>query len=483
MDNQNDDDLDIDDDVFIDGEDESFEDEYDDEYGFDDDDDDDVITLEDDEILDPDAEDDWEDDEVEGGLGAQKEKRFNVDLSFNAMAIIGALVLGVGVLIFQVMTTKPEMNIDTFRSALNMGGASDGPIFGDEEVETAEIKKSDTDNLPKNKGFLYEPDVLDSMEMNIEDAPPQPTPISQDESENKEDATSDGQATLTPMADMGEVNQVPRPPEDASPPGQVAEIQQPQQSGQTDEPTSIYAGTELPDAQDFLKSALDARRKKKSEEAKAAANNDAAVEIPEIKKEPPQEAEPVESVQENLNAMPMTMEEPKEPKQEMANQQVTSTIQSTNVSSNVEAKLDMIVGRLEDMEAEIRQIRESENSQIENISEKLEGLEKEMGQIGTAAASMKKTTSTPKKTVKQTPKKVTKKAAPKKKATPKKVASTARWELRAAQPGKAWVAKRGQNSMQPVVVGDTLSGIGRVNAITYNGGRWVVQGSQGQILQ
>jgi intracellular multiplication protein IcmG len=58
-----------------------------------------------------------------------------------------------------------------------------------------------------------------------------------------------------------------------------------------------------------------------------------------------------------------------------------------------------------------------------------------------------------------------------------------RWVLRGAQPGQALVARAGQADTQTIRPGDTLPGIGRITAISYQDGRWVVEGTQGRITQ
>lgn len=482
MDNQNDDDPDLDDVLGGSFEDDDLDDDFDD---FDDDDDfDDEISLDEDEDLDNlGSEDDWEEDSdlVQEGLGSQK-KSYLPDMSFNAMAIIGALILGVGVLIFQLMTTESKVTIDTFTSALNMSGASDGPIFGGEEVATAELDKTETSVEDNNQGFLYEPEALDSIEVEIKDNPPMPTPITSEPEEKAVESTNPDQDIIDEFAPVPEPEvlnandamvqtdtaMVPRPPED------VITTSKPEMAEtKTVDVTSQDAAPQKT-AEDFLKSALDARREKQKKEMKPLTEmpeNTVAIEMPEPKevKKPVKAIPEIEAVKEPKMAVTPKMDSP-------------SVSVSTADASGVEEKLNMIVSRIENMELEIKKIREGGNSQIDNISEKLEGLEQEMGQMGKIASSM--TTKTEKAPVQKAApkKKAAVKAAPKKKVTPKKTAAV-KWELRAAQPGKAWVAKKGQSSMQPVVVGDTLAGIGRINAISYDGWKWVVQGSQGRILQ
>lgn len=72
-------------------------------------------------------------------------------------------------------------------------------------------------------------------------------------------------------------------------------------------------------------------------------------------------------------------------------------------------------------------------------------------------------------------------------ATAKKEAAPAQrkaWVLRSAKPGMAWVSEKGSNEMRTIAVGDTLSGIGKVTAITTDAqGRWMVNGTRGTINQ
>lgn len=80
------------------------------------------------------------------------------------------------------------------------------------------------------------------------------------------------------------------------------------------------------------------------------------------------------------------------------------------------------------------------------------------------------------------PKPRIKKAAAKP-AAEKSPAVTA-WVLKSAKPGTAWVAQKGSSELKMVTVGSTLSGIGKVTSIRQNAaGKWVVNGSKGQINQ
>ncbi len=74
--------------------------------------------------------------------------------------------------------------------------------------------------------------------------------------------------------------------------------------------------------------------------------------------------------------------------------------------------------------------------------------------------------------------------APKKATAPAATTNRKAWVLRSAKPGVAWVSEKGSNEMRTISVGDTLSGIGKVTAITTDAqGRWVVNGTRGTINQ
>lgn len=91
------------------------------------------------------------------------------------------------------------------------------------------------------------------------------------------------------------------------------------------------------------------------------------------------------------------------------------------------------------------------------------------------------------KAVKSTPPKTKGKTEPLRKvktpAVPAAPPSAPRWEIRAIQPGVAWVAPVGGNDMQTVSVGDSLPGLGVVRRISVVDGVWVVEGTTGRLRQ
>lgn len=58
-----------------------------------------------------------------------------------------------------------------------------------------------------------------------------------------------------------------------------------------------------------------------------------------------------------------------------------------------------------------------------------------------------------------------------------------RWVLRSAQPGRAVLSDSTTGDLRSIQVGDTLRGVGRIESITQQNGRWVVQGSQSSVRQ
>jgi hypothetical protein len=74
-------------------------------------------------------------------------------------------------------------------------------------------------------------------------------------------------------------------------------------------------------------------------------------------------------------------------------------------------------------------------------------------------------------------------ASPSMESTPSASGHSMNWVLKAAQPGEAYVARRGQQEMFHVTVGDELYGIGRVVSVRQQNGMWIVQGTDGAIRQ
>ncbi len=57
------------------------------------------------------------------------------------------------------------------------------------------------------------------------------------------------------------------------------------------------------------------------------------------------------------------------------------------------------------------------------------------------------------------------------------------WKLQSADPNRAWLVKQGSSAYVPVAVGDTIPGLGKIQFIGQQNGRWVVQGSQASVSE
>ena len=436
----------------------------------------------------------WDSGKVdELAAGAAPKKKRHLDLSFNAMAIIAALVVGVFVLGYQVITKKPPAALDMFFSSLNMAGASDGPVFGEGGIEAEMLESDNNTEAEEGKGFLYEPETLNSMEMSmeldIENAPPMPVPVELDETEMAEEPLTPLPSKLDDLYGSETVanDQTPRPPADAGENTGDDEMLAPDGEGNSVEAAATKA-------EDFLKQAMKEREEQLKENAVVKLELDENTpEEPVVEQEPvavqeePAVVEPapvlentdIDSIAEAESSEEEPVQAPKSELEPAISAPVTSeppinVTLAESLPPDVTSRLDRILDRLDDMESEIDKIRQSGNTQIEDISDDIDALKKEMNTLDSRPRAPQQKAS-----VSPAPKK---QAAPVKRKTPV-AAKKVTWELRAAQPGKAWVSPKGQNRMQPVVVGDSLSGIGLITSISFDGSRWAVQGTSGRINQ
>lgn len=395
--------------------------------------------------LDDEWDDDESDDEYEDDFQPINEKK-KIGLNFNTIVIAGAVVIG-GLVMFTQLNKKPDAEygsakVERFATALKMQGNFKGPGSVDEKKIAAEegVKVVNDGDANQDGGFLFDENILDAEDV-AGDMPPMPSPIATDQ-EN-----ADQQLQVTNISDLtADVNdetsskdsQTPNPP--------------PVETKNIAEEDKIFSMEDITEKMETVKGDAEAEVKELVENI-----------VPEIKTKleavVPLNKEPVKQISE-LN---------KKPEVNTVDPKMTS-VQSQPASDSLDTKLDSIIQRLESMDNKIEQIEMSNNSQIKDIVADIESLK--TNKSTRVASSQPKSQSKPK----PAPKKAVRKKAPRK-------ASTASWELRAAQPGKAWVSKKGQSNMQPIVVGDNLSGIGRIQDITYTNGKWIVRGNAGKITQ
>lgn len=437
-------------------------------------DDSEVSDLPDDEFADEDfADDEWQEGDANNNkLLTSGEKK---GLSFNTMVMIGAFVLGAGVLGLNVMSKSKQQGTGeeggVFQSMLDISGVMDGDLFGAKEVEKTPEELAAQEQQTQNEGFLNNPDAVIPPDTSAN--PPQPTPIAP-----PDEAATDNQP-LTPMPESA----TPRGPEDGAPESNVAIAEVP-----IDTPPAEQAATTGPSAEDILKQAMANREQKAAQEAPALPVETPAEETANVEDAPP----------ENL---PAETEEPAEPADTAPVTETAMTDASAPVVQNTEAleeldgRLEDVLKRMEQIETDLGSVKDSKQADTQNLQETIESLKAEIAELKNrpapvAARSVKAADEPEAEEAEEEP-------APVKKAPPKKVVrakpapaqaatspvSSGRWELRAAQPGRAWVSKPGERDMQSVEVGQTISGIGRVTAILYQNGRWTVQGTQGRIDQ
>ncbi|MCB1556524.1 MAG: hypothetical protein KDJ15_04335, partial [Alphaproteobacteria bacterium] len=152
-------------------------------------------------------------------------------------------------------------------------------------------------------------------------------------------------------------------------------------------------------------------------------------------------------------------------------------------------RLDSFSERLDRIETRLDEAGTAgtRSSEIESMMKSLRTLEDKV-----AALSSRKNEASPPApqgktaTVKTEP---AKSAAPATAPRPPKKQATApptpqiQWVLKAASSGNAYVARAGSNDITRVRPGDSLPGIGKINGIYVENGLWVVQGTDGRIVQ
>jgi hypothetical protein len=107
------------------------------------------------------GDDDWEEEDVaaaparrwgkkDKGLYTDTSERKGLNLSFNTMVILGALLLGGSVLAYTVMSKTSQVNANkpsAFQSMLGIGSVFDGQIFGDGAKEGVPPQPSEDGNI------------------------------------------------------------------------------------------------------------------------------------------------------------------------------------------------------------------------------------------------------------------------------------------------------------------------------------------------
>ncbi len=438
----------------IPSDDSEYDDALDESFEFDDDDYDDVDL--DSEL--GDFEDDYDDVdyEEEGQIDQEAVDNFQPKkskISFNTIVIAGAIVVGIFVVMSQMQPEPPEygdkVEKSKFTTALKLEGHNKGPgAIEKEDIESLEVPSEGKPEAKQEQGFLFDAEVADVSKEVVDDAPPMPSPIVSETNEVDEvsdvnnDTNIDDALVKSVESEETEVKEVPRSP--------FGENNGEQKIEDLEETAVVN--------EDKVFEAL--------EEAKL--DQEVVVEsVPVMVPEKPDTAIVVEDLQGKIEDVPDKVIEP---------EVVSESIQSTSLNE----KLDRIIQRLDDMELKINDLQTASIEKTENTIVNID-VPKQSAPKKTAdkKADVEKESAIE---APQNEEIAQPKAAVAKKIT-KKAPARVTWELRAAQPGKAWVSKKGQRDMRPVVVGDKLSGIGRIQNILYSNGKWTVQGASGKITQ
>lgn len=373
-------------------------------------------------------------------------------MSFNTKVMIGAFVVGFGVFIWTVLSNAPAiMGGAGFNSALTMSGATQGPVMGRE----AEGRENLVDPETRDTGFLNNPERIlqqkdAAIEQNLQDVPPMPTPILG--IPEQENVQQDAQRLMPMPIIQNQEERVPRSPD--APPALIQ--------------TENESPPVIPSAEDILKNVIAQR-----EESKA----DLQV-LSEVKQEEKPSAELAQSETvplEPASQTPQIVEEESQSEPEI-------------LSQNDGVRLSQLSSRIDNIEVRISNMEQATSSKIDDLADVISALREDIADLpknpaqpaqrpktAGKAPEVSKTREKP-----QTENPVKPKRVQKPKPAP---ATAASWELRAAQPGKAWVSKKGDRNMKSVQVGDRIEGVGQITAISYLSGRWIVQGTNGEIRQ
>lgn len=154
--------------------------------------------------------------------------------------------------------------------------------------------------------------------------------------------------------------------------------------------------------------------------------------------------------------------------------------------SGANAKIDQLSSMLADMQKKIEALEKTPKAEEASASSDSSEPAKDVAAPEPSAPAEKANILVPAKPTNrpETPPAAKKKSPP---ASPRIATSssedTPRWVLRSAQNGRAVVSDRSTGDLRSIQVGDTLRGIGKIQSISSQNGRWLVQGSQGQVKQ
>lgn len=145
---------------------------------------------------------------------------------------------------------------------------------------------------------------------------------------------------------------------------------------------------------------------------------------------------------------------------------VQASHNNADVLNRIDGKLSSFSDRFETLENKIESYEEASSQRMAVIEGAMDDLERQVKRKSVVQAPSKPSERQKSVSVKQS-----------------KSAPSVQWELKAAQPGKAWISQKGKSDIRPVVVGENVAGLGRVQSISMSDNQWVIIGSAGRISQ
>lgn len=274
-------------------------------------------------------------------------------------------------------------------------------------------------------------------------------------------------------------------------PSQDATITPPWDGGNTDTAAADASGTSSGTADGNNADVIDPFAMSAQDVTDAVNNSDATVTAPVETAVVPEQQAPAAEVVDPFASVPVETK-PVETAAPSAETFVTETPAQTAVNDSAQAarvaELEKKVAELEKSLAaadkSLKKANDDLSSAQAKLSEKTEALAKAQADAKAVKAAPK--TESKAETAVEAPAKTETAVKAEAKPVQKAAAPAVRqaWVLRSAKPGVAWVSEKGSNEMRTISVGDTLSGIGKVTAITTDAsGRWVVNGTRGSIQQ
>ena len=417
----------------------------------------------DDEDWDSDLDEDWdqgEDDEETFGekknKKAAKEKK-PIELSFNTIVIGGGVVLGVGVLAFQILTAQPTVQREeTIQSALTMTGAIGNPVLGERGPgEETPQQNAETSNAGVGQGFLNNPEALKQAQQQARGSETSPS--------------------LAPNSSGGTPSQE-RPATRNIPP----------------QPTPMTADSGVP-----------TETIARNNSGQRLAVRDTSQQTASV----PVNSKALEKLSNQLETLSGEMDKVSKRIGSLENKVSTLNRPTSNASQQDNAAIEQMrqslsslrnqVGSLETNVARISSEQSSSNRQSavsQNSAPSSSGQDFSHGNTGHGSDSAAPSVSRQQNTVAAVPRTpglkpkswetiIPSAAAPAQVGGGVSVGSLVKWRLRSAQPGRAWVSRLGDNAITMIRVGNTLPGVGRITAINSVNGRWVVRGEQAVITQ